>query len=136
MATTIRSAWRWTALALLAALALPPALPAQAPPRDLGQIFKDADRNRDGRLDREEFRLLMVETFYLRDKDKNGYLVVTEVTELDAVAFRRGDGNGDGRISLEEYVNAALRDFEAADTDRNGSLAYEEIEIYVRATRR
>jgi Ca2+-binding EF-hand superfamily protein len=135
MTTTLRSALRRTAAILLAVLAGPAVLAAQPTAGDLDQALKNADRNRDGRLDREEFRLLMVETFYLRDRDRNGHLVVTEVTEMDVEVFRRADGNGDGRISLEEYVGVALRDFDAADVDRDGVLAYEEIRVYVRTRR-
>jgi Ca2+-binding EF-hand superfamily protein len=123
-------------LALL--LLVPLSISAQAPARpDRGQIFKDADRNRDGRLDREEFHRVIVEAFYFRDKDKNGYLVITEVSEImSPEAFRAADRNGDGRLSLEEYVNALFKDFDAADQNKDGVLTHEEIEIYVRATRR
>jgi Ca2+-binding EF-hand superfamily protein len=119
-------------------LLVPLSSSAQAPPRsDLGQIFKDADRNRDGRLDREEFQRVIVEAFYFRDKDKNGYLVITEVSEImSPEAFRAADRTGDGRLSLEEYVNALFKDFDAADQNKDGVLTHEEIEIYVRATRR
>jgi Ca2+-binding EF-hand superfamily protein len=126
-------------IALLAILVLVPiAVSAQAPPKPaLGQIFKDADRNRDGRLDREEFHRVMVEAFYFRDKDKNGYLVITEVSDImSPEAFRGADGNGDGRLSLEEYMNALFKDFDAADLNKDGVLTHEEIEIYIRATRR
>jgi hypothetical protein len=136
MRTTLRSAWRWTTLALLAGLALPLALSAQTAPIDLGQAFKDADRNGDGRLDREEFRLLMIETFYFRDTNRDGYLVVTEVSQINPEIFRNADTSGDGRLSLQEYIDAALKDFENADADRNGGLDLQELHIYVRATRR
>ena len=124
-------------IALAAILLLAP-LPlfAQTAPPDLGQRFKEGDKNRDGKLDREEFHRVVVEAFYFRDKDKNGYLVIAEMSDAAADRFKAHDRDGDGRLSLQEYVNAFFKDFEAADRDGDGVLAFEEIEIYVRATRR
>ena len=122
-------------LALIVVAALSPS--AQAPaPSNLGQIFKDSDRNGDGRLDREEFYRVIVEAFFFRDRIKDGYLVISELTELNAETFRGADRDGDGRLSLDEYVNALFKDFDAADRDKDGVLTYEEIEIYVRAAGR
>jgi len=124
------------ALALL--LLVPLSLWAQAPTQpDRGQILRDADRNKDGKLDREEFHRVIVDAFYFRDKDKNGYLVITEVSDImSPEVFRQADRNGDGRLSLDEYLNAVFKDFEAADTNKDGVITHEEIEIYIRATRR
>jgi Ca2+-binding EF-hand superfamily protein len=112
MTARIPPAWRWGALGLLATLALPSSLPAQtAPPPELGQILKDADRNRDGRLDREEFHRLAVDAFFFRDGDRNGHLVIAEVRELQE-DFRGADRDGDGVLTIEEihiYVRAARR---------------------------
>lgn len=69
-------------------------------------------------------------------QDKNGYLVITEMTDMSPETFRGADRDGDGRLSLQEYVNALFKDFDAADRDKDGVLMYEEIEIYIRATRR
>ena len=71
--------------------------------------------------------------FFFRDKDKNGYLVIGELTDpspeiLKTVARKTG-----GRISLQEFVNALFKDFEAADTDHDGLLTVEEIDIYMRS---
>jgi hypothetical protein len=144
MATIIASPWRryriaqYAGFALVALLVLVPVvLVAQtAPPSNLGQVFKDSDQNRDGKLDREEFQRVLVEAFYFRDKDKNGYLVITEAGEIGANVFSGADRDGDRRLSLQEYLNALFKDFDAADRNKDGVLAYEEIEIYIRATRR
>jgi Ca2+-binding EF-hand superfamily protein len=122
----------------LAALLLLAPLPlfAQTSPPNMQDRFKEGDKNRDGKLDREEFHRVVVEAFYFRDRDKNGYLVIAEMSEAAAERFRSADRNGDGRLSLQEYVNAFFKDFEAADRDGDGVLAFEEIEIYVRATGR
>jgi Ca2+-binding EF-hand superfamily protein len=130
-----RTWWCAGIVALLLLVLAPHSPSAQSPPA-LGEVLKDSDRNRDGRLDREEFYRVIVEAFFFRDRDKDGYLVIGELTELTAEGFRAADRNGDGRLSLDEYVNALFKDFDAADRDKDGVLTYEEIQIYVRVERR
>jgi Ca2+-binding EF-hand superfamily protein len=130
--------WWWAGVAILSLVVMAAlSASAQAPgPSDLGQILQGHDRNSDRTLDREEFHRLIVEAFFFRDRDKDGYLFIAELTELSAEGFRAADRNGDGRLSLQEYVNALFKDFDAADRDKDGVLTYEEIEIYIRTTRR
>jgi hypothetical protein len=130
--------WWWASLAVLSLVVMAAfSASAQAPgSSDLGQIFKNYDRNSDHTLDREEFHRVIVEAFFFRDRDKDGYLVIAELTELSAEGFRAADRDGDGRLSLQEYVNALFKDFDSADRDKDGVLTYEEIEIYIRTTRR
>jgi Ca2+-binding EF-hand superfamily protein len=132
-----RPSW-WLGLAVLGLVVVASlSASAQAPPSsNLGEIFKNHDRNSDRTLDREEFHQLIVEAFFFRDRDKDGYLIIADLTELGADGFRAADRNGDGRLSLQEYVNALFKDFDAADRDGDGVLTYEEIEIYIRAARR
>jgi len=128
----------WAALAVLSLLIITaPSASAQGPaPSDLGQIFKQYDRNGDRTLDREEYHRLIVEAFFFRDRDKDGYLVMAEFTEVSAERFRAADRDGDGRLSLQEYVNVVFKDFDSADRDGDGVLTYEELEIYIRTTGR
>jgi Ca2+-binding EF-hand superfamily protein len=130
--------WCWPSLAVLSLIVMAAfSASAQAPgPSDLGQIFKDHDRNSDRTLDREEFHLMIVEAFFFRDRDKDGYLIIAELIELSVGGFRAADRDGDGRLSLQEYGNALFKDFDSADRDTDGVLTYEEIEIYIRTTRR
>lgn len=130
--------WWWAGLAVLSLVVMAAfSASAQAPgPADLGQIFKNYDRNSDRTLDREEYYRVIVEAFFFRDRDKNGYLVIAELTELSPEGFRAADRDGDGRLSLQEYVNALFKDFDSADRNQDGVLTYEELEIYIRTTRR
>lgn len=130
--------WSWAGLAIFSLVVMAAvSASAQAPGQsNLGQIFKDYDRNSDGTLDREEFYRLIVEAFFFRDRDKDGYLVIAEVTELSAEGFRAADRDGDGRLSLQEYVNALFKDFDSADRDKDGVLTAEELEIYIRTSTR
>ncbi len=135
-------AWAGPALAacLILAVLAPAALratPASAqagPP--LRERFAHADKNGDGKIDREEFHRAVVESFYFRDKARKGYLLVEELKEAGPEAFKAANRKGDGRLTLQEYVNALFIDFDKADTDKDGGLTFEEIEIYARTTRR
>jgi Ca2+-binding EF-hand superfamily protein len=71
--------------------------------------------------------------FYLLDVNRDGYLVVSEVTMIPVEAFRAADRDGDGKLSLQEYLNARFKDFEAMDANRDGSVSKEELERYMRS---
>ena len=101
-------------------------------PSDLPTWFKAADKNGDGRLDGEEFRLALIEGFYFRDKERKGYLTPDQLPEASRDAFNAANVKHDGRLSLQEVLNALLKDFEAADVDKDGTLTYEELEAYVK----
>ena len=60
--------------------------------------FDRYDRNRDGKVDRDE---------YLLSRHK---------------AFAKLDTNGDGKLSFEEYSAKAIGKFDKADADRSGTL--------------
>ena len=103
---------------------------AQAPPPP------DAnDKNGDGKIDREEFHQAVIEAFFLRDTNKDGYLSVEELTVMTPEASTLLRNKPDGKISLPEFLNAMHKDFTAADTNDDGFLTAEEIEIYMRKGR-
>src|ERR1043165_7985113 len=109
----------WWGLAVLFLVTLAPfSVSAQAPgASDLGQIFKNHDRNSDRTLDREEFPRVIVEAFFFRDRDKDGYLGITELPELSAQGFRAADRDGDGRLAQQYFINAASPDFDSPARD-------------------
>jgi len=123
-------------LALSIALASGPAAAQTAPPSDLASRFKHADKNHDGKIDREEYYQMVVDSFYFRDKERKGYLTIEDLREASPEAFKAANRKGDGRLTLEEYINALYIDFDKADTDRDGSLTLEEIQVYVRSSGR
>jgi Ca2+-binding EF-hand superfamily protein len=131
----MRSIQRWLGLVLVAAacavaadLAL--AQPASRP--DCLEDFRTADRNGDGRIDREEFHQRVVEQFFLIDKGRKGYLVREELIGVTDEAFKAANRKGDGRLTLQEFVNARFVDFAAADLNGDGVLTLEEIRIFSR----
>ena len=127
----------WGSFVALSAVGLAliaPARPAwgQLPtPPELRQQFQDTDRSGDGKIDREEFHRRTVEVFYFLDKDRKGYLVITDVKGLSEESFRSANRRADGKLSLPEFLNVRFRAFALADTNGDGTLSYEEIEAYV-----
>ena len=122
-----------TALSLVLAPALATAQTITT--SDVRAWVKKYDRNGDGKLDRDEFYQAVVDAFFLRDKDKDGYLALSELTEASPEALRAVKHKDSARISLQEYINALFKDFDAADTDGDGLLTVEEIERYRQTVR-
>jgi len=122
-----------TALSLVLAPALATAQTITA--SDVRAWVNKYDRNGDGKLDRDEFYQAVVDAFFLRDKDKDGYLAISELTEASPEALRAVKHKDSARISLQEYINALFKDFDAADTDGDGLLTVEEIERYRQTVR-
>ncbi len=117
-------------LAFVGGLALAQA-PLQGQP-DWKTRFRAHDRNGDGRIDRAEFQEWMIEVFYIRDRDRKGYLVLGDIRGVMAPETLKAiNRRGDGKLSLGEFLNAVFVDFDAADVNKNGSLTIEEIEVYI-----
>jgi EF hand len=109
---------------------------AQLPsPQQLRQQFQETDRNRDGKIDREEFHRRSVELFYFLDKDRKGYLVIVDIQGLPPEDFKAANRRGDGKLNLDEFINARFRHFDLADTNGDGVLTLQEIEVYMNRLR-
>ncbi len=89
--------------------------------------FTRADANGDGKIDHEEFRSHMVNTFYRADRNRDGALKGGELKVLNSERIPDADRNGDGRLDLKEFLNSTSADFRAADKDRNHVLGPEEL---------
>ncbi len=89
--------------------------------------FVRADANGDGKIDYEEFRSHMVNTFYRADHNRDGALKGDELKVLNADRIPDTDRNGDGRLDLKEFLNSTSADFRAADKNRDHVLDPQEL---------
>lgn len=120
-------------IAMLGVLALAGGVLAQAPPPpDAKTWVREHDKNGDGRIDREEFHQAVIEAFFLRDVNKDGFLTVEELVVITPEARNLLRSKPDGKMTLAEFLNALHKDFTAADANDDGLLTAEEIELYMR----
>jgi len=104
---------------------------------DWKERFHAFDKNGDGKIDRGEFQDWMEDSFFLRDTNHKGYLVLDDVKDvMSAETFRTYDKSGDGKLRLQEFLNAAFRDFELMDVNKEGMLTLEEIDNYIKQARK
>jgi Ca2+-binding EF-hand superfamily protein len=114
----------------LAAFALAPAAHAAPPPGyDVESAFKEADTNKDGSVEIDEFYDRLVESYFHADSDKNGTLSKEEFVRAVVIEedFAAADGNGDGVLSRQEFVRSRLPLFTSSDTDKDGALSLAEV---------
>ena len=78
-----------------------------------GNLFKDADRNRDGYLDAQEFEAIRRADRMLRDADvgyfddnRDGRVSRSEFVDKPNPLFARYDKKGTCRLSLDDIVDA------------------------------
>jgi Ca2+-binding EF-hand superfamily protein len=128
--------YRGIGLALGLVLLSGPSL-AQTPSAEtLKEWFQRHDRNGDGKLDRGEFQEGVVEGFYFRDKNRDGYLTIEELGGASPEAVKAASRAKAERLTVDEFVNALFKDFAAADKDGDGTLTLEEIDVYIHTNQR
>jgi hypothetical protein len=133
-----RKASACIAATLMAAALFGAGVGAQQPPGDaVRKAFNEADANKDGVLNIDEYIANVIYVFKIADKNGDRF-----VTEQEAIAFNPGfnlvlfkaaDRNGDGKLSVGEAVAAKVIDFFEIDTNRDGVLTFDEVVVYERA---
>ena len=125
---------RPNALRLLVALLALSAWPALAkepagPQYDPHAAFAETDRNKDGKIDREEYLQRMMEIFFFGDRDKDGQLTRDELLAVVVFPedFANADRNGDGLYSYPEFVDVRFKSFDEVDADGDGTLSVDEV---------
>lgn len=110
-------------------------IPAAAAERlDANATMALSDKNKDGRIDREEFHQRMTEVFFFADVDKDGHLTFAElvaVANADPDAFKRADRDGNQKLTLYEFLYVIHRDFDAADKNQDGVIDLQELRVLV-----
>ena len=123
---------------LLICIALIFALMASITPADCAErmdantTMAITDKNKDGRIDREEYHQRLTEVFFFADVDKDGQLTFAElvaVEKVDPEAFKKADRDGNGKLSLYEFMYVIHRDFDAADKNQDGVIDLQELQL-------
>ena len=95
-----------------------PVLPEAPAPRAAGPSFvKLPEPPEASPKSREEKR------FSRADKDKNGRIEREELLASRRKAFAKLDTNGDGSLSFDEWAHKTIDKFSGADKDRSGWLS-------------
>ena len=112
--------------------------------------FKNADKDNDGSLTREEARAMprVAKNFDAIDTDKNGTVTPTEMQtarkkmakeahKRGAERFKAADKDGDGSLTREEAtaMPKVAKNFDAVDADQSGTVTKKEIHGYMKAHR-
>jgi len=105
----------------------------QQPPAGQQAIWDNADKNKDGFIDRIEFLEVMTDAFFFVDADKDGYLTLVEIRRIvgtmDPKQFEDADRDKNGKLDIYEYESAISKDFDAADTNADGKITVEEFKL-------
>jgi hypothetical protein len=108
---------------------------AQTQPAVSRQIFLDADLNKDGFVDLEEFHKDVVNGFHTLDHNRDGYITLEEIraipdkgrVDLLLAMLKTADKNSDGRLSFLEVIEVRMAYFDQADTNKDERLSLGEV---------
>ena len=113
--------------------------------------FAEADKDKDGTLDREEAKLVCKENFDVMDGDKDGTLTEKELNacgqgghnehdklhEKRSKQFAGADKDNDGTLTKEEAkkLKKVYQNFDAIDADKDGTVDRDEVHHFMHQTK-
>lgn len=89
--------------------------------------FDAADADRNGTLSRQEFRAEIDRLYRDADRDGDGRVLFEDVAGMDRGKFDTMDANHDGWVSGAELRSAKDQAFASADRNGDGMLSYDEL---------
>ena len=113
--------------------------------------FEQADKDKDGTLDREEAKAVCGEKFEVMDTDKDGTLTKEELNvcgrkkhdehdklhEKRSKEFAAADKDADGTLTKDEAkkLKKVYKNFDAIDTDKDGTVDRDEVHQFMHKTK-
>jgi Ca2+-binding EF-hand superfamily protein len=88
-------------------------------------LFSKIDKNKDGKISKQEYMDAVAGTFDKLDKNHDGILTREEIklNNIDVEKFiKEADTNKDGKINKKEFERAAEKSFSSMDKDKNGYI--------------
>ena len=109
--------------------------------------FEQADKDKDGTLDREEAKAVCGEKFDVMDTDKDGTLTKEELNvcgrkkhneydklhEKRSKEFAAADKDADGTLTKDEAkkLKKVYKNFDAIDADKDGTVSRDEVHDFM-----
>ena len=94
------------------------------------EILPKLDKNKDGKISKQEYLGAVSVTFNKLDKNRDGLINRDELGHMDKKdleAFtKEADTDGNGIISKKEFEQAAVKRFQQLDKNRNGFINKDE----------
>ena len=102
---------------------------------DSKRIFAIVDINKDGLVDRIEYKLNKMDVFFSRDINRDRHLSREELSNMSAATFSAVDKDGDNLISGFEFNQADISKFEAVDLNDDGGITFDEFVTFRKSMR-
>jgi len=113
------------------------------------KLFEEADKDKDGTLDREEAKAMHDKHFDEMDTDHDGTLSKEEMAackhddkhnakhDKGSKGFMKADKDNDGTLDREEAktLPRVSKNFDAIDTDHDGTLSRDEVHEFMKSNK-
>jgi Ca2+-binding EF-hand superfamily protein len=101
----------------------------------LKKSFGIFDTNKDGVIDRTEFRLQTGQMFFVSDKNRDSHLTPDELPNTGPKVFAEVDTNGDGKLTVNEFGDSRLMKFETYDLNKDNKITLDEVRAVIKKQR-